>query len=156
MGDRGKDRQSSFSPSRRTLPSLLGPFILEEESPPPSITPVSPADMPAVPGHAPTVPVAVPAIPGPALGPAPAANGLLGGANGLLSARLDRAERIKGFLTRLKGSQSQAQFPRPKKSQVAYGPVLPLTEDLLTRLKGANSKPPMLPLYFYTCSLPLS
>ncbi|KAK0740169.1 hypothetical protein B0T18DRAFT_393047 [Schizothecium vesticola] len=70
-------------------------------------------------------------VPAPAPTPTPAAAGHAG-------AHPDKTERIKGFITRVTGSQSHAQLPHSKKSQQpTYGPILPLTEDLLKRLMGA-------------------
>jgi hypothetical protein len=123
MGNQGKNRQTSLpSRSRRTLPSTLGPFILEEESASPSLTPRRTAAMFAL------------GVPVPAPTPAPAAAGHTG-------ARPEKTERIKGFITRITGSQSHAQLPHSKTSQQpTYGPILPLTEDLLKRLMGAARK----------------
>ena len=54
--------------------------------------------------------------------------------------RPDGKERVKGFLKRLKGSQSQVQVSTTEGPSRRYGPVLPLTEDLLKRLTGQERK----------------
>lgn len=132
MGNRGKNHQtSSPSRSRKPLPSTLGPFILEEASAscslsPRSLTTRSTAAMSALP------------VPDPAPAPAPAA-----AAAGHAGARPDKAERIKGFITKMTGSQSAAQLQlhHPKRwQQPTYGPILPLTEDLVKRLMGTARK----------------
>lgn len=130
MGNRGKNHQtSSPSRSRKPLPSTLGPFILEEASAscslsPRSLTTRSTAAMSGLP------------VPAPAPAPAPAAAGHAG-------ARPEKAERIKGFITKMTGSQSAAQLQlhhSKKSQQPTYGPVLPLTEDLVKRLMGTARK----------------
>ncbi|KAK1829255.1 hypothetical protein QBC39DRAFT_384307 [Podospora conica] len=50
----------------------------------------------------------------------------------------DRHPGFKGFLTRLAGSQSHTQIQLRKKPEPIYGPVLPLTEEVVQQLKGPD------------------
>lgn len=128
MGNRDKNHQTaSPSRSRKPLPSTLGPFILEEASASCSLSRLTTRTTAAMSGLP---------VPAPAPAPAPAAAGHDG-------AGLEKAERIKGFITKMTGSQSAAQLQlhhSKKPQQPTYGPVLPLTEDLVKRLMGTARK----------------